>query len=571
MLVSAWWQGPSPQTSWEPSGRKLPASWSTLDIEGGTVQDIFYLGQDTVVAAAWPNLWVSVDGGTSWQELRYILFNVSHGTADPYYNAILLFRDDSVLERSTDLGQSWDTVLISPMLHVRFTKPPVSYNGLIYLVGLDTTGGDTLKVYSSTDGGANWSFEGATEMSLEDIFEVTYSPVWGLLLLMSAETSDSVVLLISTDGGSSWSSFLSAPKDSLKRYHVALHPLDASTIFVAAVSQDFFGVGSWLRVTDDGGINWSTIDTNKVVNFLWADASKLYMGTSIPEGLKHFSLTDYADTGWGFVDEAVLGLTYDGANLYLATAGLGVFKGSPGSFSEVNSGLRAVWSQSPFAFASVGDTLFVLDGTSGRVYRSTDGGASWERLSVNMVYDAYEGMVPAMSVEAVGSKVWVPGFSISVSPPGLFTLFMSSDGGESWQTQSFPFAPLIINIDAVDADTLYAYGTLFDYGSGVYKSPDGGVGWTNVLSYPFYLFEGFIPWPHVAVRAADEVYFVDTAGVRLSTDGGNTWEYLPEYPFPVWRTAVNDTYLLASVTDEDEGSIDSAGIWAWNGVAWQQE
>ncbi len=570
-LVAAWWRGPSPQTDWEPSDWELPASWSVLNIEGGTVQEVFALGTDTVVAAAWPNLWVSVDGGASWQELHYILFGTEHGTADAFYNTILLFRDDSVIEVSQDLGQSWDTVYYTPRLvSARFTKSPFP-TGLIYLVGIDTSGLDSLKVYRSSDGGITWTYINASETNLKKIFEVTYAPTRPTRLLLSGVTqSDSTVLLFTANSGGNWGVFLSAPSDTVKRFHAAFHPTDQNTVFVAAVSNDVLGNGSWLRASSDGGATWTTLDTNCVVNGLWVDNNYLYVGYSIPEGLKYFSLSDWTDTGWGYQGEAVLAGAGDGSNLYLATGGVGVLKGSLGSFFEVNSGLRAVWSQSPFGLAAVGDTLFVLDATSGRLYRSTDGGATWERLSLNMVYDAYEGWPLAFSVEVLGSKVWVAGFSLSVSPPGLFTLFMSDDGGESWRTQSLPFAPLMVNLDAVDADTLYAYGTLFEYGSGVYKSTDGGVSWTNVLSYPFRLFSGFIPWPHVAVKAADEVYFVDTAGVRLSTDGGNTWEYLPEYPFPVWRTAPTDTYLFASVTDLDESSIDSAGIWAWNGTAWQQ-
>ncbi len=568
LILLGWGYQVSLGNSWE--SWKAPASWTPLAIEGGAVQAVFAMGQDSLVAVAWPNLWISVDGGASWQELHYALFGVAHGTVDPRYNTIMLFVEDSILMVSADLGQNWDTTLITPLVSARLSYTPLPL-GITYLVGIDTTGDDSLKVYRSTDGGFTWTWQGSVPTTLTKIFEVTFSPARPQLLFLSGATPDSTFLLVSTDGGASWGAVFWALADQVKRYHAAFHPTSQNSFFVASVSADIFGVGSWLRATQDGGGTWTTIDTNIVFNGLWTDDQYLYAGASLPEGLRFFSLSNLADSGWGFQDEAVLGCVNDGANLYLATAGLGVLKGSLGNFSEANAGLYGVWSQSPFALADRGDTLFVLDGTSGRLYRSFDGGATWERLALNMVYDAYEGMPPAFSVELAGSKVWVTGLSFQQNPQALFTLFFSNDLGDNWSTQSFPFAPLGIQVEAVDQDTLYAYGTFFAYQpDGVYKSTDGGVSWTLSLEYPLQLWAGFIPWPHLAAKSAAEVYFVDTQGVRVSTDGGSTWNYLPEFPFPVWRTAPTETQLFASVTDADESTIDSAGLWSWDGGAWQQ-
>ena len=570
LVLAGWGSWNFRELEVQPQRVQLPASWVPMPIEGGVVNATFTFGPDSVLAVAWPNLWLSFDGGATWQELHYALFGVEHGTVDPRSNAIMLFRDDSVLIRSTDFGLSWDTVLVAHLVSARLASPAFGLQ-TVYLVGIDTVGDDTLKTYRSDDGGASWTFYGAVPTNLVEIVEVAYSPRDDRFLLLSGKTPDSVVVLVSADGGQTWGTLLEASRNDFKRFHVALNPSDRNTFYIAAVSGDFTGAGSWLRVTSDGGANWATIDTNKVVNHLFAGPGALLVCLSMPEGLKRFSYSDYSDTAWAYADEAVLWASGDGTNLYLGTAGLGVVKGSGGSFSEVNNGLYGVWSQSPFSLAQVGDTLFALDANSGRLYRSVDGGATWERLPLNMVFDAYEGGF-AMSVEAVGSKVWVTGISVNVNPPALFTLFLSNDGGDSWTTQSFPFAPLGICVDAVDADTLYLYGTgLTMIPDGVYKSTDGGVNWTNVLEYPIQLFAGFIPWPHVAVKAADEVYFVDTQGVRVSVDGGASWSYLPEYPFPVWRTAATESYLFASVTDLDESSVDTAGLWRWDGSAWQQE
>ncbi|KAA0255467.1 glycosyl hydrolase [Acidobacteria bacterium ACD] len=176
------------------------------------------------------------------------------------------------------------------------------------------------------------------------------------------------------------------------------------------------------------------------------------------------------------------------------------------------------------------------------VYRSLDGGKSWE----NMGLKASE-HVGKILVDPRDSKVvWVAAQGPLWKPGGDRGLFKSTDGGKSWKaslTISENTGVSDLWMDPRDPDVLYATAyqrrrhvwTLIDGGpeSGIHKTTDGGATWKKLEKG---LPKGDVGRIGLAVSPADPdtVYAIVEAarkagGVYRSTDAGGTWEKRDDY------------------------------------------
>src|SRR3989442_1318092 len=198
--------------------------------------------------------------------------------------------------------------------------------------------------------------------------------------------------------------------------------------------------------------------------------------------------------------------------------------------------LRAVPAHSALAIDPLTPTTLYA-GTSGGVFKSTDGGASWSASGlINVSALAIDPLTPT-TLYAGTSNVGVFG--------GVFT---STDGVVSWNTTGgLTGIVSSLAIDPLTPTTLYA-GTLGldslpgSWG-GVYKSTNGGVSWSRaelVGSGVIYCWpcggvlalaiDHLIPTTLFAVTAADTAYYEDgsvnysaPSQVLKSTDGGVSW------------------------------------------------
>jgi photosystem II stability/assembly factor-like uncharacterized protein len=139
-------------------------------------------------------------------------------------------------------------------------------------------------------------------------------------------------------------------------------------------------------------------------------------------------------------------------------------------------------------------------GSTSENFRTTNGGATWSRFDL-----------PAGSWREMRFVTATTGF---VGGNGV--MCRTTDGGDSWQTQSaYPDAPIVYGMDFKDANTGLVCG--YHIGtdkSGVFKTSDGGVTWSHK-------WEGFI---NDAVWLDSNVVLAcgDTSIYR-STNAGETW------------------------------------------------
>lgn len=151
-------------------------------------------------------------------------------------------------------------------------------------------------------------------------------------------------------------------------------------------------------------------------------------------------------------------------------------------------------------------------GTTGGLFKSTDGGASWSWSG--------RGLKPedVMSVAVAPSNRSV---IYAGTPKGIF---VSTDGAASWRDTRFRRIVTALAVDPRDPRRVWA-GTFND---GLYRSTDAGAHWQHVATGAAHFFRVssllFDPVaPNTLYAGTDGPGPVDARGVFQSTDGGVTW------------------------------------------------
>jgi photosystem II stability/assembly factor-like uncharacterized protein len=172
----------------------------------------------------------------------------------------------------------------------------------------------------------------------------------------------------------------------------------------------------------------------------------------------------------------------------------------------------------------------------GGLYRSLDGGASWQRLP-----GVPDVAVTAIEIDPSGSG------RLAVATMGNGVL-ISEDGGNMFEARNGGFVddPVGRQVWALamhpqDPEIMYA-GTSFHYSragsggsDGLYKTTDGGQNWTMILGGEqvgvspngFIAMGGGVDAIAINTARPDEVYVaLHDPGIVFSKDGGKTWQYV---------------------------------------------
>lgn len=235
--------------------------------------------------------------------------------------------------------------------------------------------------------------------------------------------------------------------------------------------------------------------------------------------------------------------------------------------------------------------LFYFGSTGGGVWRTTDGGSSWENVSDGF----FGGSIGAVAVsESDPNVIYVGGGEKTVRGNVSHGegVWKSTDAGKTWKhvglgdTRHVPR----IRIHPKDPETVYAAALGHLYGPnkerGVFKSTDGGKTWKQVLfvneevgavdlildpNNPRILYAS--TW-----RVKRTPYSLESggpgSGLWKSTDGGDTWKEITNSPglprgtvgiIGVAVSPVNSDRVWAIIEAEDGGVFrsDNAGrTWA---------
>lgn len=484
----------------------------------------------------------STNGGTTWERVLFLSDSTSgidlvqHPTNPQILYAAMWernrglnyrnsFGETSGIWKTTDGGNTW-TELTNGLpygwevgrigLDVSKSNPQVLY--AIY----DSPSGE-VKVYKTSDGGANW-----WRTNDSALFGMYSNFGWYFGQIRVDPTNENLVFALgvylyrSENGGQSWD------KISSSNFHVDHHAIQ----FNAATGRITEGNDGGLYFSDNAGIDWTKINNLPITQFYAIDIDylqpyRLYGGTqdnntirtktgalndwdAILGGDGMYTLVDYTNSD-------VIYAEYQWGNLYRSTnGGSGMtYIGNPMTNDRVN------WS-APLAMDPV-DNQTLYFGTY-RVWKTTNRGNSWTAISNDLTEGGSSSLhtISTIAVSKIDPSIVYAGTCDSRA-------HVSTDAGQTWTdiSQGLPQRWITrLTPDEHDASTVYACLSGFRWDepiAHVYKSTDLGSTWSPISSN--------LPEFPVNVLVVDPIMpgrlFVGTdAGVYSSTDDGQNWGWI---------------------------------------------
>jgi len=431
--------------SWTPDGQSPPpfSQLRSLVVDPTT--------PTTVYASTSSGLFRSADSGGSW-ELRGG-GSPSSLAIDPTNSAVLYAGAQGGVWKTVDTGRTWQPLGVGPpfagpshsssiiALAIDPQNPATIYSGT---VGYSGTFGQGL--FRSEDGGATWarSDKGLPGLLVTALAVDTVSPavVYAGTVsgYFSLPGSGAAVVYKSRNAGADWKETGAADLDSITA--LAIDPVTPTTLYVGTYC-DALGIilnrfcktpplSGELRKSIDGGVSWSTVLSGRISSLAIDPHSSetLYVGMGCVNNLGCRNVKS-TDGGITWVD----------------------LEGLPEGFPEA----------ARFLLDRFG-VLYVVSSTgpaSSRVFKSTDGGASWSATDVDL--PVYGLVIDASSPERL----------YATATTGHFK---STDGGSSWSATGLSLHVLDLAIDPRNPDVLYAATS----GSGVLRSLDRGSTWQAI-------------------------------------------------------------------------------------------
>lgn len=382
--------------------------------------------------------------------------------------------------RSTDAGQIWSTVNPATGLEdVHFATASLGW-----------AVGSVGRVFRTLDGGASW-----TQSSLPGV-GATLRAVHFVNGNQGWVVGDSGLVWRTLNGGAQWSP-LSAPS--------AAHFTD---VFFADAARGWIAAGNAVLRTVDGGLNW--------------------ISAVLPPGARADRLSVLGGQWlWATGTPGLIVASTDGGGTWstqAATSGVALLDVSMG---DLSTGLAV--------------------GVDGGVFKTTDGGAHWSLLGGG----APVATELAFDVVRRGTKVWAA-LTDSV-------ILRSDDAGESW-TETGAGLPQTQwrAIDFLDDSVGYAVGERQGFYPTTAWTQDGGLTWNPTYwsgMYDFWDVDAVSPG--VALACADN-------GLWRSTNGGVGWTFLNTTPLSGFFAAdFVDANLGWAVGYDVMMTVDGGASWTW--------
>ena len=495
----------------------------------------------------------SVDRGTTWVKTAFpTVFMDANGVhraegqkmaIDPLNpNIVFAGTQENGLWVTRDGGTTWQQVTAVPQ---GGSNSDAGLSGIVFHNGTIYVGTAGSGVYRSTDGGYNWqSIPGGPS-------DVNHSAVSATGELFVTDTNTSALWKYAAG---TWTKVI----DSVA-FGVAVDPFNPAHIVAVSsgggLNESFDSGATW------GGWNWyAQLEASDDVP--WLETSGLYMSATdiVFDPITPNKLYQSAGVG---VWNIVLTSPVAGATLHWNSQSAGIENIVPNDIIAPVGGnpIFASWDRAFFEvenldsyathysggdfsmgwsldYASTDPSFIVgISDYWGREHSgySTDGGQTWHEFAG----------LPSWALNTIGGSIAASTplnfiWAASGNVPPAYTL----DGGVTWTTITIPgltdwsgfhhayyLQKTTITADRVDAGTFYLYDVL----SGVYVTHDGGVNWTKV-------FTGQIsPWSYwnskiEAVPGSEGELFFTTGNLdgdplvaadipfMHSTDGGATWQ-----------------------------------------------
>ena len=490
----------------------------------------------------------------------------------------------SGLFKSTDAGDSWIEITRNPGLpaglwgKVGVTVSPVDGNRVYALIENDAEGG----LYQSDDAGATWT-------KVSDNRNIRQRAFYYTRLVADPKEKDTVYILNvqfyrSTDAGKTLT--------NIRVPHGDNHDLWISMTDNQRMAQSNDGGAN---VTVNRGQTWTgqafptgqfyNVFTTKHVPYhicgAQQDNSTACVGSQAPAGAGEGSLPPifYAvgggESGYIAPDPADTNVFYAGSyGGYLTRLdrdtgqqrAVNIYPNNPMGYSAIDIKERFQWTF-PIVFSPADPK--VLYASSQFLFRTTNGGQSWEKISPNLTRSDPKTMQASggpITRDQTGVETYAVIFSIAPSRQDANTIWTGSDdgwvhvtrdGSKSWQKVTPPDLPEFARISLIEASphqngVAYLAANRYQLGDRrpyLYKTADFGATWTKIVSG--------IP-DHDFLRTVREdpkrrglLYAGTEHGLYVSFNDGASWQSL--------RLNLPDTPVHGIVVEERDLVIGTHG------------
>jgi photosystem II stability/assembly factor-like uncharacterized protein len=469
----------------------------------------------------------STDGGASWRALKP---GISAPLAiDPEDPRIIYAGGYNDIFKSTDGGETWSRsnsglpATICCIIPRSLVIDPQNPSTVYAVAGV--------AIFKSTNRGASWSavypYSGRQEdpqFATLAIDPQNSNTLYGVGIGFGG-------LYKSTDGGAGWSAVNSglpplpveAPFPIFAISALAIHPQESGTLYVSTRSGVF--------KSTDGAANWTRLDSQPAAGGLRALAidpqtpGTIYASAADSIGAGVYKSTDGAVT-WSAVNSGLRATgiyllaipTQQPATLYANASSEMLLKSTDGgaSWSELKSRLLlAIDPQDPA-------TLFGIDRDG--LVKSTDGGASWSPANAGLPEGPCHGG-SSLAIDRQDTRTLYRGRRPCLEGTGTGGVWKSTDGGARWEKpDSQPGGGGVHGLEVdPNTNTLYVWN-----GMGLFRSMDRGASWTRPggSRLQHVAIDPQAPGTLYGVindncgnRTCDD----NQLGVHKTTDGGESW------------------------------------------------
>jgi len=448
----------------------------------------------------------SVDGGAQWIQ-RYIGTDVDHKS--------IYFVDDNKgwiaggsgkVFSTSDGGQTWTEVYVGYEIQLFCITFLDQMNGWVT--------GENGIIFQSSDGGENWEIQ-----LIPDPAYTLYS-IFFLDLQNGWSCGEHGTVFHTSDGGLNWELQASGGLDQFYR----------SVFFVSEQIGWMTGrivfspPRSGILKTTNGGQNWIVTDTIDVYFSMYSVFFKDEMNGYAVGDKGHFYKTVDGGENWNYLE---LDGEFDAKAISsfgdrIVVAGGRGYSGQHGCDIFYSQDNGSTWEQvmesvvdSDIRKVEAIDSLHVWLWNSqidGSLYKTTDGGLLWDPNLSNYPYTL--GNLSFISVE----QGWVIGSSYALPDK----VYRTIDGGESWDTlTTLDDGIQAYNLQFVSSETGWFINPGW-FSEAVYRSIDGGLNWDICLEQEIWSFNTLyfldeqIGWVGATIEGGDGVLF-------KTINGGATW------------------------------------------------
>jgi hypothetical protein len=424
----------------------------------------------------------SSNSGVSWSiktsgisDSKIYVLDVSPRNASLLYAATFASSGGAGILKSTNAGESWSLAGLQSELAYTVAASPANSNEA--LAGLVDAG-----IYRTTNAAGSWSASNSGQTNLQ-VVSVAVHPLNSSLLAAAVPGRG---VAASTNGGASWWWANGGLGDTQVNW-LAADPNHPDVLYALTES------GSLYKASWNGGLAWSLVRSGYTQSRVDSAADDLIEAaerfTPPVDPVQDFTRPDGAPAETDAAAQSGAGLrsmAFSASNanvIYLGTAGTGVYRSANAGATWNGAGLSGYLVYSLAVDAANANHVYAAINSSDSVRESWDGGATWSgsglanvaAVSVAAAGDdsqiAYAGGAGLYrrSPAGVWSAAGLNGVSLTavgVSPfnhnlvlaGGGGTLYISTDGAESWHVFSALFSGVgiqSISFDANDPHTAY--------------------------------------------------------------------------------------------------------------------